>query len=151
MDTSIFDRLKDGIRVPTPDAMEKLGGLCARLVPPDSLIGLSGDLGVGKTTFCRGFARALGITQPVTSPSYNLYNIYSSATRQFVHLDAYRLDRDEDIDALMLEEFLRSPWNLLVEWPERVQDWIRQFPLVALEFEINDDESRQVRATVVAL
>ncbi len=82
---------------------------------------ITGPVGAGKTTFVRGLAREWGVTQPVTSPTFNYYLIYEG-TRQLVHLDAYRLTRPAEADSLLLEEFLESPWCLAVEWPENLGD-----------------------------
>ncbi len=93
----------------------------ASLIPENKVIALHGDLGVGKTTFIRGLARAWQISEPVTSPTFNLYTLYQG-TRQLVHLDAYRLSSGADLDALMIDDFLSPPWCLAVEWPERISE-----------------------------
>lgn len=110
----------------------------AATLPPDCTLALHGGLGAGKTTFVRGIARALGVAQEITSPSYNIYAIYdgtrgngnfgnaetenrgNGGARRLVHMDAYRLASAEALDALMLDEFLVSPWILAIEWPEQI-------------------------------
>ena len=109
------------------DSVEKTAAAAARLaalLPPeqDCTLALHGTLGTGKTTFVGGLARALGIVQPVTSPSYNIYAIYEGRSRQLIHMDAYRLPSPDAAEALMLEEFMRSPWIWVVEWPEKIGD-----------------------------
>lgn len=93
----------------------------AFLIPENTVIALHGDLGVGKTTFIRGLARAWQISEPVTSPTFNLYTLYQG-TRQLVHLDAYRLSSGAELDALMIDDFLSPPWCLAIEWPERIDE-----------------------------
>jgi tRNA threonylcarbamoyladenosine biosynthesis protein TsaE len=100
---------------------EAAGSALAAILPPDSTLALHGDLGAGKTTFVRGLAHGWGLAGPVTSPTFNYYLIYRGA-RQLIHLDAYRLTRPADADALLLEEFLESPWCLAIEWPENLGD-----------------------------
>lgn len=110
-------------KLPTLEATAKLAESLARVLPDDWTLALSGDLGSGKTTFVRFFANALGIDEPVKSPTFNLYNIYDGAVR-LIHCDAYRLKSGLEMDALLLDEFLVSPWFVCVEWPENVGDWM---------------------------
>ena len=107
-----------GVETNSPEATEDYGEVLAPALPSDSVLTLQGDLGVGKTTFIRGKARGLGITNSIHSPTFNLYSIYSG-DRQLIHCDAYRLEDPEDFEDLLLEEFLQSPWILALEWPER--------------------------------
>lgn len=82
---------------------------------------LAGELGAGKTTFVRGFARALGIDPGrVSSPSFTLVQRYPSGSSGFgvIHVDLYRLRSPDDLEALGLEELWESPDLLVVEWPE---------------------------------
>ncbi|HYD93009.1 MAG TPA: tRNA (adenosine(37)-N6)-threonylcarbamoyltransferase complex ATPase subunit type 1 TsaE [Candidatus Paceibacterota bacterium] len=91
-----------------------------------TLITLSGDLGAGKTSFTQGIARAFGVTEHVTSPTFVLEKIYQlpEPVRGFthlVHIDAYRLKNGEELNALGFSQLMQEPANLvLMEWPERV-------------------------------
>lgn len=114
---------------------EEVASRLAKLLPEDCTLALHGTLGAGKTTFVHGLARAFGIDQPVTSPSYNIYAIYEGRTRQLIHMDAYRLPSPEAVESLMLEEFMRSPWCWVVEWPEKIGDALPSDTL-HLDFEI---------------
>lgn len=97
-----------------------------QLASEQTVFALHGELGSGKTTFVQGMARALGITQPVTSPTYNLYHVYQ-AKAQLIHLDAYRLESPESADALCLEDCLIEPWYMAIEWPEKLpSSWLQQ-------------------------
>ncbi|TVP79194.1 MAG: tRNA (adenosine(37)-N6)-threonylcarbamoyltransferase complex ATPase subunit type 1 TsaE, partial [Puniceicoccaceae bacterium] len=115
-------------------------------LPPDTVLALHGDLGVGKTTFVRGLARAWAIKESITSPSYNLYSIYSGE-RQLVHFDAYRLASEADLDALMIEDFLQSPWCFAVEWPERIADALPA-DTWHLYLSIENDQSHKIRLVI---
>lgn len=89
------------------------------------LVTLSGELGAGKTSFTQGIAQALGISEPITSPTFVLEKIYElpagSAFAQLVHIDAYRLEGEHSLVPLGFEELYRDPKNLIVlEWPELV-------------------------------
>jgi tRNA threonylcarbamoyladenosine biosynthesis protein TsaE len=121
---SISDRLREGVT--TADAAETraLAAAFAAELGPDATLALHGDLGVGKTTFVQGLAQGLGVRETVTSPTFAIYAVHRGAERTLVHLDAYRLDGARQLEDLLLDEFLVSPWVLAVEWPERVADWL---------------------------
>ena len=103
-------------------------------LPVDCTLALSGQLGTGKTTFVQGLARAWGIRKSVTSPTFNLYTIYDGQ-RRLIHFDAYRLGSPSEADDLLIEDFLRSPYCLAVEWPEKVGGWLPE-PVMHLFFAI---------------
>jgi tRNA threonylcarbamoyladenosine biosynthesis protein TsaE len=115
----ILDRLKEGVATSSPDETEGLACEFAAHLRVNHTLALHGDLGAGKTTFVRGLARAWTITEPITSPTFNLYSIYQG-DRQLIHLDAYRLGSADDLDTLMIEDFMRAPWCFVVEWPEHI-------------------------------
>lgn len=119
--TDIIQQLKHGIVTESAEATEQIARDFAAYVPDDTVLAFHGDLGAGKTTFIRGMARAWAINEAVTSPTFNLYTLYQGS-RQLIHLDAYRLESGADLDALMIDDFLKPPWCLAVEWPERVAD-----------------------------
>jgi tRNA threonylcarbamoyladenosine biosynthesis protein TsaE len=80
---------------------------------------LGGELGSGKTTWVRGFLRALGISEHIKSPTYTLIERYEPAALVVVHLDLYRLSGPEELEPLGLRE-LYAPRHLwLIEWPDR--------------------------------
>jgi len=141
---SIFAKLRAGVTTASADETHALAEAFAAALPPDTTLALHGDLGVGKTTFVQGLARGLGVTDPVTSPTFNIFTLHRGATRTLVHMDAYRLDDDRQLDALMLEDFLVSPWCLAVEWPEKIAAWIPANAL-HLELGITPDQRHTVR------
>src|SRR5947209_6260753 len=88
-------------------------GLAARLAPGD-VVYVRGDLGAGQATFARGAARALGVTEPVTSPTYTIGHRYGGVS----HLDLYRFEQVTDADWGALEPYFAEA-IVFVEWPER--------------------------------
>ncbi|ATC62852.1 tRNA (adenosine(37)-N6)-threonylcarbamoyltransferase complex ATPase subunit type 1 TsaE [Nibricoccus aquaticus] len=120
---SIFDKLRAGVQTASAAETQSLAAEFAAALPPDTTLALHGNLGVGKTTFVQGLALGFGIDATVTSPTFTIFTLYRGP-RTLVHLDAYRLERDAQIESLMLDDFLTSPYCLAVEWPEKIPSWI---------------------------
>jgi tRNA threonylcarbamoyladenosine biosynthesis protein TsaE len=102
----------------TPEETEAAGaGLAASLHPGDVVL-VTGDLGAGKTTFVRGACRALGVTGPVTSPTYTIGQVYGTNDgAEVAHLDLYRLDTLAGEDPALLDDYLTPERIGFVEWP----------------------------------
>ncbi len=100
---------------------EEFGRLLASVLLPGDVLCLHGDLGAGKTVLARGIARGLGITGPVTSPTFTLINEYSGRLPLY-HMDVYRLEGPEDMADLGYEEYFYGEGVTLVEWAERVEE-----------------------------
>ena len=86
---------------------------------PGDVVLVSGELGAGKTTFVRGAARALGVTEPVTSPTFVVGHLYDGKPVRVAHLDLYRLARLDDEDPGLLDPYFGPDLVTFVEWPER--------------------------------
>lgn len=140
----IVAQLRAGVITRSAEEMRALGQSLAQVLPPDTVLALHGNLGVGKTTFVQGLAQGLGVTESVTSPTFTIFTLHRGGRQLLVHLDAYRLENDRQIESLMLEDFLVSPWCLAVEWPEKIATWI---PASAwhLELAITADEAHTAR------
>jgi tRNA threonylcarbamoyladenosine biosynthesis protein TsaE len=96
---------------------EALGARLAERLGPGDLVLLSGELGSGKTTLIRGACRALGITGPVTSPTFTIGQRYGGGRMPVSHLDLYRLESLEDEDPALLDDYLGPDGVAFVEWP----------------------------------
>jgi tRNA threonylcarbamoyl adenosine modification protein (Sua5/YciO/YrdC/YwlC family)/tRNA threonylcarbamoyl adenosine modification protein YjeE len=88
---------------------------------------LEGEMGVGKTQFTKGLARAMGITELVTSPTFALENEYIEGKEKLFHFDAWRLDKSDELNALGFSELIKNKSVISIEWAERVADTIREF------------------------
>jgi tRNA threonylcarbamoyladenosine biosynthesis protein TsaE len=132
MPISAESRLRAGITTHSAEETQALAAEFASELPVDAVLALHGDLGAGKTTFVQGLACGLGVTEPVTSPTFSIYNLHRGR-RLLVHLDAYRLNSGVELEALMIDDFLVSPYCLAIEWPEKVQDWV---PAAALHLDL---------------
>ena len=112
----------------SPEETAALGEQWGRAARPGWVIGLRGDLGAGKTQLVQGFARGLGITVRVPSPTFALVNEYRDGRLPLFHLDLYRLDTREQIIGAGLEEYLHDPPGVaVVEWCER---WFHPPPVM---------------------
>ena len=98
---------------------EAFAAQLAHELPRGTVLALEGDLGAGKTVFSRGFARGLGITEPVSSPTYTIIQEYSlPGGGRLYHLDLYRIANSASALAFGVDEFLDDPDSIaLVEWP----------------------------------
>lgn len=113
-----------------------------------TVVGLQGNLGSGKTTFVKGVAKAFGVEQTVTSPTFVIEKIYKLSGTLFshlVHVDAYRLEEGKELAALGFNEVLKDPGNLvLIEWPEKVSDILPE-DIRTVRFSFIDDETRRIQ------
>jgi tRNA threonylcarbamoyladenosine biosynthesis protein TsaE len=101
-----------------PDDTEAAGAeLAARLAPGDVVL-VAGELGAGKTTFVRGACRALGVTEPVQSPTFTIGRRYRGRVR-VSHLDLYRVEDLSDEAPGLLDDYLTGEAITFVEWPGR--------------------------------
>jgi tRNA threonylcarbamoyladenosine biosynthesis protein TsaE len=101
-----------------PVETEALGAELAAGLSAGDVVLVHGELGAGKTTFVRGAARALGVRDPVTSPTFNIGHRYRVAGVTVSHLDLYRLGGLHDEDPELLEDYLGADRIAFVEWPE---------------------------------
>lgn len=115
--------------LPDLEALEREAADFATALAPKeqgaTLVTLSGELGAGKTAFAKALAKALGIEEPVTSPTFVLEKIYalpkSAKFARLAHIDAYRLEDESELAALGFDELMSDPQTLVVlEWPEKV-------------------------------
>ncbi len=90
--------------------------LAARLAPGDVVV-IAGEVGAGKTTLIRGAARALGVSEPVTSPTFTIGRRYGGGRLAISHLDLYRLEDLEGEDPALLDDYLGDEGVAFIEWP----------------------------------
>ncbi|HJN63011.1 MAG TPA: tRNA (adenosine(37)-N6)-threonylcarbamoyltransferase complex ATPase subunit type 1 TsaE [Candidatus Paceibacterota bacterium] len=111
------------------------------------IFGLRGDLGSGKTTFVKAIAEHLGLKQTLTSPTFVIEKIYKLENKNFnhlIHIDAYRLEKGEELKTLGWEEISSDPNNLIfIEWPENVSDILPENTKY-INFEFIDDKIREI-------
>ena len=116
----------------------------AKLVRASDMIVLIGEMGSGKTTFSQYFAEALGVAEPVTSPTFNLLHNYAGGRLQLHHADLYRLERTGELDDLGLTELQEAGGVMLVEWGDVVGDALGTGLIVKLATKENVDTEDSV-------
>ena len=104
----------------------------ASLVRAGDMIVLAGEMGAGKTFFTRAFGMALGVSEPITSPTFNLLHNYSGARLSVHHADLYRLERTGELADLGLSELQESGGVVIVEWGDIVGDALGDALIVRL-------------------
>jgi tRNA threonylcarbamoyladenosine biosynthesis protein TsaE len=128
---------------PSLAATHAIAGVMADMAAAGDVIVLAGDMGAGKTAFTQGFARALGVQEPVTSPTFTLVHTYETPGFPLHHADLYRLDRLSEVADLALGELVADEGVLLVEWGDVVAGFWGDHLEVTLSA-VHDDDARQL-------
>lgn len=105
----------------TESDTEALGRQLAPLLRAPAFVALNGDLGAGKTVLVRGLGKALGISDPIKSPTFTIVSEYASDP-ELLHFDAYRLSDADELYAIGFSDYLAHPAILMMEWAELVQN-----------------------------
>lgn len=120
---------------------QELAAALAGLVDAGDLLVLAGDMGAGKTAFTQGFARGLGITERVTSPTFTIIREYAGPSLALHHLDVYRLDHLHEVVDLGLGEMLDEAAVMVVEWGDAVLPALPdQYLDIRIRFGEGDDD-----------
>jgi tRNA threonylcarbamoyladenosine biosynthesis protein TsaE len=110
------------------------------------VVGLYGNLGAGKTAFTKCIAKSLGVPDTVNSPTFVIEKIYELSNKKFrhlIHIDAYRLEKSDELLKLGWQTILSDPNNLiLIEWPEKVSNIMPQH--TKINFQHRGDDSRKI-------
>lgn len=142
--------MKQTFTITTLNDWQTLAKDIAKILTPGDIFALRGDLGAGKTTFVQALAAAMGSKSAPKSPTFSLMRTYSvktsSGIKRLIHVDAYRIESDEDFRVLDLDEELAGGDAILaLEWPERVEGWIKKHEKQVLMFSIvQEGETRHV-------
>jgi tRNA threonylcarbamoyladenosine biosynthesis protein TsaE len=116
-----------------------IAGALAALAREGDIIVLSGEMGAGKTAFAQGFGRALGVTEPITSPTFTLVHSHDCGKLTLHHADLYRLDRTAEVADLALAELAEFHGVVLVEWGDVADTSFGDHLVVHLDSDIDDD------------
>ena len=111
---------------------------------PNMVICLNGELGSGKTVFVKGFAKALGIEDNITSPTFNIIKEYLNGEMPLYHMDVYRLDERED--DIGIKDYFNKGGVTIIEWSDLIKDELPE-ERIDIEFKIVDENTRILKFT----
>lgn len=127
-----------------PARTAELARRLAGVLRPGTVICLDGDLGAGKTLFVQNLAASLGVQGEVTSPTFNLMNLYEDGRLPLVHFDLYRLDQEYELDEIGFYDYVENPDGLvLIEWAEKFPECLPE-DHIALQIQRTDVENERV-------
>ena len=136
------------IRAATAEDTRDVGAALAGVLRSHDVVVLTGELGAGKTTFVQGIARGLGATEHVASPTFTLVREYVSGRVPVAHVDLYRLEREQDVIDLALDELEDGERVLLVEWGDPVAELLADERL-RVEFAADPDDVRRITVATI--
>ena len=110
------------IETRTPEETFALGKRIGEQALPGQIYTLTGDLGVGKTVFTQGVAAGLGITEPVSSPTFTIVQVYDEGKLPFYHFDVYRIGDIEEMDEIGYDDYFFGEGICLIEWAELIRE-----------------------------
>lgn len=128
----------------SPDETLHLGKTLGSLLQPGDIITLNGDLGAGKTCLTGGVGRGLHIQGRVKSPSFTLVNEYQGRVKLY-HMDVYRLDSPAEVNELGFDEYFYGDGAVLVEWGQRIKDFLPEQRLdILIDKNPTDEDTRDI-------
>jgi tRNA threonylcarbamoyladenosine biosynthesis protein TsaE len=139
------------LRATSLDATHAIAAALAGLSRSGDVILLAGEMGAGKTAFAQGFGRALGVTDPITSPTFTLVHSYETAGPTLHHADLYRLDQLAEVADLALGELAEFDGIVLVEWGDVVEFTFGEHLVVRLDLDGDNLDSRRITITPVGM
>jgi tRNA threonylcarbamoyladenosine biosynthesis protein TsaE len=106
----------------SPEETYELGRKIGLQARPGQVYTLTGDLGVGKTVFTQGVAAGLGITEPVSSPTFTIVQVYEEGRLPFYHFDVYRIGDIEEMEEIGYDDYFFGKGICLIEWAELIEE-----------------------------
>jgi tRNA threonylcarbamoyladenosine biosynthesis protein TsaE len=125
--------------------LQEITKVLSKQIRGGEVFALTGELGSGKTTFCKYLLKSRGVTKTVTSPTFILMAPYSKGKTTFYHLDLYRIADYKEAQALGIEELWQKPENVfLIEWADKIKNHLPN-STIYLHFSIDQNGKRQLR------
>lgn len=121
----------------SPKETENIARAFSKELKSGDVLCLNGDLGVGKTAFVQGLVKALGVNEPISSPTFTIVNCYEG-TLPIYHFDVYRIDDSDEMYEIGFEEYVYGNGISIIEWSEKIADIL---PENRYEIEIRKDYS----------
>ena len=110
------------IETNSPEETFRTGKELGEKAVPGQVFTLTGDLGVGKTVFTQGLARGLEITEPVSSPTFTIVQVYEEGRLPFYHFDVYRIGDVEEMDEVGYDDYIMGDGVSLIEWADLIEE-----------------------------
>ena len=110
------------IETRSPEETFRLGRKLGEAAVPGQVFTLTGDLGTGKTVFTQGFAKGLGIEEPVNSPTFTIVQVYDEGRLPLYHFDVYRIGDIEEMEEVGFEDYIMGDGVSLIEWGELIRE-----------------------------
>lgn len=123
------ERLKNSMKIYETNSAEEtfaLGKKLGEAAKPGQVFTLIGDLGVGKTVFTQGVARGLEITEPISSPTFTIVQVYEEGRLPFYHFDVYRIGDVEEMEEIGYEDYFYGDGICFIEWANLIEEILPQ-------------------------
>ena len=130
------------------DETYALGVKIGETAQPDTVYALSGDLGVGKTVFTKGIAAGLGITEPVTSPTFTIVQSYMGGRLPLYHFDVYRISDIDEMEEIGYDDCFFGGGVSIVEWAEFIEELMPE-NTIHIRIEKDLDKGTDVRRITI--
>jgi len=140
------DPMKRTLHIANETETEKLGERIGQAAVPGMVVALIGDLGTGKTTLTKSIARGLGVTETVTSPTFNIIREYKSGRIPLYHFDVYRIADPDEMFELGYEEYFYGDGICIVEWADIIEELL---PEDAVIIHIDRGASEEEREYII--
>lgn len=124
---------------------EQIGEAIGRAAEPGTVVALIGDLGTGKTTLTKSIARGLGVTETVTSPTFNIIREYKTGRIPLYHFDVYRIGDPDEMFELGYEEYFYGDGICVVEWADIIEELLPEDAVIIRIERGADEEEREYR------
>ena len=128
----------------SPEETFQLGKRLGEQAQPGQIYTLNGDLGVGKTIFTQGMAAGLGISEPVSSPTFTIVQEYDSGRLPLYHFDVYRIGDPEEMEEIGYDDYFFGGGVCLIEWAELIRELLPDH-VIAVNIEKNLDKGFDYR------
>ena len=133
------------LHITSEQETEQLGERIGQSAKPGTVIALIGDLGTGKTTLTKSIARGLGVTETVTSPTFNIIREYKSGRIPLYHFDVYRIADPDEMFELGYEEYFYSDGICVVEWADIIEELLPEDAVIIHIERGASEEEREYR------
>lgn len=131
------------VRTRNPEETAALGARFADSLVPGDVVCLLGELGSGKTAFTKAVAAGLGVTEEITSPTFNIVNIYTSGRLTLYHFDVYRLSGADELYATGADEYFHGQGVCMIEWADLIEEAIPENSLL-VEISYGSEDTERI-------